>query len=59
MTYRYLENGQEQMGVTPLDQLSQDTQLQKLVAANGIVSIHSSEPTLEDVFMDVTGRSLQ
>lgn len=59
VTYRYLENAQEQVGVTPLDQLSQDAQLHQLVASNGIISIHSSEPTLEDVFMDVTGRSLQ
>ena len=59
VTYRYLEKEQEQVGTTPLNQLSQDLQLQQLMADNRILSIHSSEPTLEDVFIDVTGRSLQ
>ncbi len=59
--YRYLEKEQEQeqVGSTPLNQLSQDLLLQQLMADNRILSIHSSEPTLEDVFIDVTGRALQ
>lgn len=42
----------------PLDKLSYDKTLQKLIAKNHLQSIHSSEPTLNDIFMDITGRTL-
>ena len=35
-----------------------DSRLQGLVARGALASIHSSEPTLEDIFVDVTGRAL-
>jgi fluoroquinolone transport system ATP-binding protein len=42
-----------------LDKTSEDKELQLLLRANRIKSIHSSEPTLNDIFMEVTGRVLQ
>lgn len=51
-----LENGKEYT----LDQKPEYIdQLCKCLHANQIASIHSCEPTLEDVFLTVTGRNLQ
>ncbi len=36
-----------------------DKTLAKLIAENRLLSIHSKEPTLEDVFVELTGRRLQ
>lgn len=57
VTYTWLENG-EHCASCPLDRLSDDKQLKKLIAQNRLQSIHSSEPTLNDVFIDLTGRAL-
>lgn len=56
--YTYIENG-EQHGVCLLSNTSKDSKLSELIHNNKIVSIHSSEPTLNDIFMEVTGRVLQ
>lgn len=57
VTYTWEEDG-EQQAVCPMDTLSCDTQLQRLIAENRLLSIHSSEPTLNDIFLDITGRTL-
>lgn len=57
VTYTWEEEG-EQQAVGPMDTLSCDTQLQRLIAENRLLSIHSSEPTLNDIFLDITGRTL-
>lgn len=57
ITYTWVENG-EHSASCPLDRLSTDAQLQSLIAQNRLQSIHSSEPTLNDIFMDITGRTL-
>lgn len=57
VTYTWIENG-EQSASCPIDRLSADEQLQRLIANNRLQSIHSSEPTLNDIFMDITGRTL-
>lgn len=57
VTYTWIENG-EHSASCPLDCLSADEQLQRLIAANRLQSIHSSEPTLNDIFMDLTGKTL-
>lgn len=57
VTYTWLENG-ECTASCPLGELSGDKRLTKLIAENRLQSIHSSEPTLNDIFMDITGRSL-
>lgn len=57
VTYTWLENG-EKSASCPLDRLSLDERLKGLIAENRVQSIHSSEPTLNDLFMDITGRTL-
>lgn len=41
-----------------LNNLSSDEKLKKLIAENKIQSIHSSEPTLNDIFISITGKTL-
>ena len=48
----------EQTASCPMDKLSEDTLLQRLLAENRLRSIHSSEPTLNDIFLELTGRTL-
>lgn len=55
--YTWKENG-EHKASCPLSQISEDKQLQSLIAENRLQSIHSSEPTLNDIFMEITGRTL-
>lgn len=57
ITYTWEENG-EQQAVCPMDAISTDIKLQQLIANNRLLSIHSSEPTLNDIFLDITGRTL-
>lgn len=57
VTYTWIDD-KEHMASCPLDKLSYDKTLQKLIAKNHLQSIHSSEPTLNDIFMDITGRTL-
>ena len=59
VTYRFMDQDREQVSTTPLDQLSRDSLLRQLMEENRLISIHSGEPTLEDVFIEVTGRALQ
>ena len=56
--YTYFD-GQERMGECLLSQMSEDSTLADLLKENRILSIHSSEPNLNDIFMEVTGRTLQ
>lgn len=56
--YVYLENNIEQTSETPLQQIGQDTLFLRLVKENRLLSVHSSEPTLNDIFIEVTGRTL-
>lgn len=56
--YTYMENT-EQKGECLLSNLSDDKLLQKLILGNKLKSIHSTEPTLNDIFMEITGRRLQ
>lgn len=57
VTYTWIENG-EHSASCPLGRLSADGQLKKLIEKNRLQSIHSSEPTLNDIFVDITGRTL-
>ena len=58
VTYTYMEDG-EKSAVCPLDTLSDDRLLAGLIKNNRLLSIHSSEPTLDDIFIEMTGRALQ
>jgi fluoroquinolone transport system ATP-binding protein len=57
--YTYLQDGRERQAEVPLDKTGQDAALQTLVRENRLLSIHSSEPTLNDIFVELTGRLLQ
>ena len=56
--YAYFENG-EKTGECMLTQTSDDKRLNELIRSNSLRSVHSSEPTLNDIFVDITGRTLQ
>ena len=58
LTYSYLDEGVERVTETLLYQTSSDTKLKELVENNQLLTIHSSEPNLGDIFMEVTGRKL-
>lgn len=57
VTYTY-NRKKEQTGECKLHEMATDSKLQSLIASNQITSIHSSEPTLNDIFIEVTGRKL-
>jgi len=57
--YTYLNAGVEMLAQTALDETGKDTELQSLIRENKLLSIHSSEPTLNDIFVEITGRRLQ
>jgi len=59
VTYTYRQGEKEQQNTTPMAQLSEDTTLRRAIEDNGLTRIHSKEPTLEDVFVEVTGRALR
>ena len=58
VTYSYMDGG-EKSASCPLEALSEDILLAWLVSNNRLLSIHSSEPTLNDIFIEMTGRALQ
>jgi fluoroquinolone transport system ATP-binding protein len=57
--YVYSHNGMEKHAEIPLDRTGEDGVLQELIRENRLISIHSSEPTLNDIFVELTGRRLQ
>lgn len=59
VTYTYMEKGLEKITEVGLDQTGSDSVLKELIQNNRLISIHSSEPTLNDIFVDITGRRLQ
>ncbi|MDO5111153.1 MAG: ABC transporter ATP-binding protein [Clostridia bacterium] len=57
--YTYMEDGREQSGACSIQATGADALLQRLLKAGRISTIHSAEPNLGDIFMDVTGRALE
>jgi len=57
--YTYSENGKEKHGEILLNRTGEDSILQNLIRQNRLMTIHSSEPTLNDIFVELTGRRLQ
>lgn len=57
ITYTYVENG-EKFDECMLRKTGDDEKLMNLLRENRITSIHSSEPTLNDIFIELTGRVL-
>ena len=56
--YTY-NDGHERKGECLLSNISEDGVLANLIKENRIKSIHSSEPNLNDIFIEITGRTLQ
>lgn len=57
--YSYIENGVEMQEEVFKNETSKDVMLQKLISENSLLSIHTYEATLEDIFIETTGRRLQ
>ena len=58
IVYTYFD-GKENTKECLLSKTNEDSKLQELLKSNQITSIHSSEPNLNDIFIEVTGRVLQ
>lgn len=56
--YTFMESKEESRECM-IDKTSEDKKLQELIMSNKILSIHSSEPTLNDIFAEITGSVLQ
>ena len=54
----YVENGQFRTASFEMATLADDEEFASVLASGGIERIHSAEATLEDVFIEVTGREL-
>ncbi len=54
----YLDNGQREIQPFPLENLGNNETFIHLLQSNPIETIHTQETTLEEIFMDVTGKSL-
>lgn len=59
LRYTWLHNGAEQSGECALTDTGKDERLKELINDNTLLTAHSQEPNLGDIFMEVTGRSLQ
>lgn len=58
VTYTYMEDNKEQVRTCLLSEMSNDALLSELISQNLITSIHSTEPTLNDIFIELTGAQL-
>lgn len=58
LSYSYLDGEKEVFVECGLSETHKDGKLQELVKTGKLLTIHSLEPSLSDIFMDVTGRSL-
>jgi len=58
ISYSYIENDKEITESCKIDETYKDKMLVKLISENKLLTIHSSEPHLGDIFMEITGRQL-
>jgi len=56
---RFRENGDVKEQIVALDESSTGEQLKSAVDTEGILTIHTEEATLEDIFVQMTGRGLK
>lgn len=59
LRYSYREQNSKVEKEVLLSQTAADKDLQQVILENRLLSIHSSEPTLNDIFVELTGRRLQ
>ncbi len=58
VTYTWMEGGEKRDNSVPISQTAGDKILSDLIKNNALVSIHSKEPSLNDIFTEITGRVL-
>ena len=58
VNYTYLQDGVECSNSSLLSSISEDKVLEHLIKTNQITSIHSEDPTLNDIFIELTGALL-
>ena len=58
ITYTYLDQNQERTVTVPKLETGRDALLRALMQNGALQSIHSDEPTLSEVFCELTGRRL-
>ena len=58
ISYSYLEGNNEKQAECSLDATGKDEKLKELIQTGKLLTIHSMEPDLDDIFMEVTGRGL-
>lgn len=57
--YSFLHNGKEIQNICNLSALADSRDFQSALKERALTSIHSKERTLEDIFIELTGRGLQ
>ena len=57
--YVYKDHMKEKKSTSKLHETTNDVELIKALKDNTLLSIHSSEPDLNDIFIEVTGKTLQ
>ncbi len=57
--YTYNNDNKEKKSIIRLSETEKDIELQKALKENRLLSIHSSEPNLNDIFIEITGKTLQ
>lgn len=58
LQYTWIENGEKKERFVPITKTSSDEKLAQLIQQNSLISIHSRESNLNDVFAEITGRVL-
>ncbi|WP_067842804.1 ABC transporter ATP-binding protein [Amphibacillus sediminis] len=58
LTVTYLNQGQQEKVVFPMTRLDQNNAFQALLKQDTILKMETEQPSLEDLFIDITGRSL-
>lgn len=56
--YSYIKDGNEVFGECLIDKINEDIILINKIKEGKVLTIHSCEPNLGDIFMDITGRNL-
>jgi fluoroquinolone transport system ATP-binding protein len=56
--YTFVGSAAEEYREIPMNRTSTDETLAELISSDRLLSIHSGEPTLNDVFVEITGRHL-
>lgn len=59
VVYSFLNDGEEIQNVCTLSGLAESREFQSALKEGALTSIHSKEQTLEDIFIELTGRGLQ